>query len=270
MVLDFSNYKTITGTELHEDWWAYATPRFEHLKECIYCNSKLSRPIEHEVIVEPGEGWNEISFLYDCLNCGWWYYQNEAMKLGSNGQYALNNEMSFSGILRKFEISDIEIPLTTLKNEIFKNNSYLYQINPTKFEILVADIFKEFFNCVVKHVGKSNDGGVDLILVRSETDFIVQIKRRENPHSTESVSVIRELVGAMVLSGKKNAIFVSTADKYSKQAIESSIKVKAIGVANSFSLIDFKKFVEILNLTHMRPQRCWEEILPKLNTLETK
>jgi hypothetical protein len=45
-------------------------------------------------------------------------------------------------------------------------------------EELVASVLPEHFACTAHVVGKTNDGGVDLILIDADEPIIVQVKRR--------------------------------------------------------------------------------------------
>ncbi len=225
----------------------------------------MDQPITHEREVEPGQGWNEISVLYDCPQCGWWFYQNEAMRLAPSEQYAVANELSFAAVLRKYAVADYDIPLQSLRNTVSKNPEYLYQIHPTNLERLVASVFHDYFDCEVRHVGGSNDGGVDLILIRGDKEVLVQVKRRQHPHHVESVSLIRELIGAMVLSQVNSAIFVSTAEAFSPSARMASTKARVLGAAESISLVDYKRFVDMMQLCSTSQRKVWEPLLPELD-----
>ncbi|MBL0107096.1 MAG: restriction endonuclease [Ignavibacteria bacterium] len=50
----------------------------------------------------------------------------------------------------------------------------------------------------------------------------VQVKRREKIDKTESVSTIRDFLGAILLGDYPKGIVVSTADKFTKPAQKSS------------------------------------------------
>lgn len=128
-------------------------------------------------------------------------------------------------------------------------------------ELLVQSVFREHFNCEVIHVGKTNDGGIDLLLINSENPTIVQVKRRKKLKHTESVSGIRELIGATVLKESKNCIYVSTCSKFSKPSRDASKKIVDIGTLESFELYDFNRFSDVLNLTKKTDKNAWESIL---------
>lgn len=82
-------------------------------------------------------------------------------------------------------------------------------------EKLVASIFRKHFLCEMKEVGKSHDGGIDLIMIESENPTIIQVKGRKTSSRTESVKEIRDLLGATLPPGSSNCIFVTTADHFS-------------------------------------------------------
>ena len=42
----------------------------------------------------------------------------------------------------------------------------------------------------------SGDGGKDLILIESDKSIVVQVKRRQSRHKTETASCVRDLIGA--------------------------------------------------------------------------
>ena len=109
----------------------------------------------------------------------------------------------------------------------FKRHPGLYQsVDPTYLEKLVGRIFSATGNhSDVMHVGGPDDGGIDLILIgNDESTWLVQVKRRESPDTSESVQTIRNLLGAMVLNDSRAGIVVSTADHFTQRARQASVK----------------------------------------------
>ncbi|MDM8161479.1 restriction endonuclease [Labilibaculum sp. K2S] len=84
-----------------------------------------------------------------------------------------------SAILRSFEISSNEVPILSLRTYLTQQNEKIFEIHHRKMEELVASVFREYFACEVKIVGKSCDGGIDLILIMSDNPILVQVKRRK-------------------------------------------------------------------------------------------
>jgi len=66
-------------------------------------------------------------------------------------------------------------------NELVKKQSILYDVDPYKLEDIAQVVFSAYYNCEIKHVGKTGDGGKDLLIVQSDDPILVQVKRRENP-----------------------------------------------------------------------------------------
>ncbi len=264
MILDYSNNFIESFDEVHEDFlnsvYFLADKRFfkKGTSKCKFCKSQLDIP--HKLIEQNSGAFDNIEVVYDCLHCGWWYYSyDESMYVGEGGFYQTGTYLW--GLLRKYSEKAKDLPLTTLRNELKKKPEIIYQLHPTKFEELVGSVFRDFYNCEVKHVGKTNDGGIDLILVRSDSDTIIQVKRREKPNSTEGVSVIRELIGTIQLSEKRNGIFVTSAEKFSTQATKTSEKAKKLNLVDKLELIDYNRFIDMMGLVSSKIERPWTNLI---------
>lgn len=153
--------------------------------------------------------------INQCKNCGWWNAKNE---LNDNNTYLLNS--IYLSVAQKYNLSKDTLPLDVLNDELNRNKNLLNQIKPHKLEQIVKDIFSDFYECNVFHVGGKNDNGIDLLVVESDSPILVQVKRRENPQKNELVKGIREFVGAMYLNGGKKGIYVTTAKNFSQGSID--------------------------------------------------
>lgn len=116
-------------------------------------------------------------------------------------------------------------------------------------EKLVQSVFSDFFDCEVTHVGRSGDGGIDLILVNSDSPVVVQVRRRKKLKITEGVRYIREFLGAALVNKNKNLIYVSTCSKFSDKAEEAALAYVDNGQVESYKLYDFERFRDVLKLT---------------------
>ena len=128
-------------------------------------------------------------------------------------------------------------------------------------EELVADVFKDFVDCEIRLVGKSHDGGKDLILLDGDKQTFVQVKRRTRNEKTEPVSSIRDLIGASVIGDANACVFVTTADHFSIHAKNAAQKVVEKKILDSFELIDYHRFVDILKLQKKSYPKEWEVLL---------
>jgi hypothetical protein len=101
---------------------------------------------------------------------------------------------------------------------------YFHDIAPRLLERFVADVFKaNYRECEVLHVGKSGDWGVDVIFVdASQKEWLIQVKRRTRPDSSEPFSTVQALAGTLTIHGKLHGIVVSTADHFSAQACQAA------------------------------------------------
>ena len=110
-------------------------------------------------------------------------------------------------------------------------------------------------------VGKSSDGGIDVIVLDSDEPMLVQVKRRTKKGSTEAVKEIRDLIGASVIESRRRLMFVTTADKFSRDAIEARNTVIENGAVEEFELIDFEKFAGLLQLNREEKRPPWSDVI---------
>jgi hypothetical protein len=136
----------------------------------------------------------------------------------------------------------------------------MYELNPRKMEELVGSVFRDYYGCEVRHVGRTGDGGIDILLIEAESEVVVQVKRRISKRAAEGVSLVREVVGATLLSGRHQAAIVTTGSftRGSKDAAESAV---ALGVLQRLELIDMARFIEMLNLTSKAVELPWQRAL---------
>ena len=152
------------------------------------------------------------------------------------------------------------MPIAALRETLTKSPSLLHEIHPIKCEELVGAVLRDHMDCEVKHVGRTGDGGIDLILISGSTQFVVQVKRRVDPQSTEGIVPIRELIGAMILGEHKNGIFVSTSKTFSKAAkLAASVVPAKTKNIEKLELIDCRTFVELLHLTGPQITQPWQD-----------
>src|SRR5258708_7157087 len=125
--------------------------------------------------------------------------------------------------MRDFDLTLPEGCEAELAVAIRRNDNIWHTIDPHKFERFVGSVFKaNFRDCDVVHVGRSDDGGVDLIFIDSQKDqWLIKVKRRERSTSSEGFSTIRNLLGALFLNDCLRGILVSTADHFTFRAYQA-------------------------------------------------
>lgn len=231
---------------------------FRRTSKCPYCRTKtqevmsVHRLIEYELSSDR----SIAEKIHGCRNCGWWIFNR------SDIEYDYREEAKRRvAVLREFKIDDKELPLATLKKELQKKPNVLYNIHDKKFEELVASILQDFYQVEVRVIGKRNDGGIDLVYVQNDEPFAIQVKRRLSADKIETVSLIREFLGALILQGFKKGKVVTTATKFSSGAEKTKNEIVQKGLLQEFELIDFSQFVEMFKYTNkVDALYPWEEL----------
>lgn len=241
---------------------------FKHDTICPFCNRRIENVAYQNEYTELPD-WLNGSFMeservIQCPTCGWWEYkylnQSDAISDGIRASDIIYK----SAILKQYENNSMDIPLNSLRTAIIKKPELLCDLNTHKFEDLVRSVLTDYYpGCKVYHFGKTRDGGKDGLLVDQDgKQFLIQVKRRENPYSTESVAPIRELIGVSVLEDNiSGCIFVSTAAKYSNDAISTAKKAIDKNIVEKFDLINREDFYKYVDITTTSTPRVWEKLL---------
>jgi restriction system protein len=211
------------------------------------------------------EMWTFIN-VWECDLCNWWEYLHNFSEEEDNMSEVntQNWDTLIHGIVKQFNISDKQIPINTLVNELLKKKDILYSIDPYKFEEIAQHVFSAYFNCEVKHVGQTGDGGIDLIIVLADEPILVQVKRRTSENHIELVSGIREFVGAMYLKDSRKGIYLSTAKDFSKGAKKTANSVLDNRKFELFELKNFESFCDMLNVLKKEDYKPWRQFIEKI------
>jgi restriction system protein len=225
--------------DMHTTSWCIPSwiKRLAWCEICPYCNTSLNVTYSGFKEDNNGETWGLSR--HDCEACGWWrtnkwpdHYFLGYCKIGILHTTSMNLTDSIYQGLGKL---DDELAL-------------IQPLSPVQFEKAVASILGTYYDCDVVHVGRSNDGGIDLILLNSNLGFIpVQVKKRQTRKS-ESVRLIREFRGAMLLKGVDKGVIVTTASKFSNQAVDASCPRAEHLVQQTIDLIDARRLLEIIKV----------------------
>ncbi len=222
------------GNEVVRSLW----DRFRLTMLCPYCHRPTTRALSIWRQVDEEFPNSQNVGVNVCPNCGWWSYKR--MNFEEPGW---SHEIRSMGILRTFDASDHRLPLETLRIELARRPGILYDIHSTKFESLVASIVGDFFDTEVTVVGRTNDGGVDLIYLDADKPVAIQVKRRERPEKAEEVALVREFLGAMLLQGFTKGKIVTTAGRFSKGSYSARDRALSLGLLEQFELIDVTRFL---------------------------
>lgn len=220
------------GDENREDdirQWLMSMGLDYGVRQCPMCGHALR--CAHK-IEDDGDGvlQRELQVL-SCDQCAYWFYWNcENVGASLYGCPYATKTTSRLPCLRRFSN---KLPIgcsTELAQALRRSPSQWHDIDPRQFERLVADVFRaNYANAEVIHVGRPADGGVDIFLVDSGEEWLIQVKRRENPQASEGVGTLRSLLGTLVLEGASRGMIVSTADHFSYQAVKARDRAEKIG-----------------------------------------
>ena len=214
-------------------------------------NRDSTRDVHHGVIAKSCE-------------CGWWTVQDHKTPDAHNLYAPTSWVLAYRGVLRTFSPEDTAIPMDALRRTIASHREAVDSISPRKMEELVGAVMADFWRgAKCKLCGKSGDGGIDLLLIKGDKPFAVQVKHRQDIRKAESVHHVTHFIGALMLAKIPNGIFVTTADHYSVAAERAASTILESKSVQSFQLIDRKSFMEILEATSRHLQDVWRSYIPK-------
>lgn len=228
---------------------------------CPFCKQKTKTVFLGFDRVTLGVDLEEAGQVKECENCGWWTYKSHFSEDGGcdDNRHEVVSENKCYAITKKFNVDDKSIPIEVLENELRKKTELVYSIDPYKFEELCTSILKGLYDCEVHHVGKSGDGGKDIIILDSDDPILVQVKRRENPNHTELIKCVREFVGTMYIEGVRKGIYISTAKSFSRACQETQSKLLNERKFEHFEYIDYDKLQTLFK--YVGEKKSWRSLV---------
>lgn len=240
-----------------------------HTQECVFCQNKLEvfsiddywdvdlkeiynfHQLGKSWCYEEGmdeEMWDlDLSryscevYFHHCNKCGWWRIIKDvtvSAKVSQLWQFFYGT----AGLLKKLDLHNIDIPINEISKYLLAKYEARFSLHPKLFEDVTGQVFKNLgYDTIV--TGYSNDGGIDVILEKEGKQIGVQVKRYKNKIKVDQ---IRELTGALFLSGISKGIFVTTSDF---QSGASKTVKKSHDRGLPIELINSKRFYDILKLT---------------------
>lgn len=215
---------------------------------------------------EDGENFSEDGPLVDaelgvcnsCLSWQWSMTQHEC-HYGDFNYY----HMAYSK-LRTFEESLPPGFESELSQHVYRDPDLWNKLPPKRLEVLVAEMLRaNFRHTEVLHVGRPDDGGVDVLFIDDGgMQWLVQVKRREDPSKAERVETLRNLLGAMLVQDVHQSILVSTATRFSPATLRDKRKAKA-AAGYHVGLVDRGHLARLLGKVPLLPwMRLMEEVYP--------
>jgi len=218
-------------------------PEGYDVSRCENCQLSMDQVYWQEHDAHMNEEW--IASGHYCPRCGWW----ASYDVADRPSWAMGN-CAWRGLLAKTPAVAPE--LAGGFDVIRAYQSQLVGMRPLDFEKYCRAVLADFLNCEVSHVGKSHDGGIDLVIVHTDDGLVpVQVKNRITDKS-EGVQSIREFRGAMVLKGFSKGVFVTRASKFSSEAEHASKPDVDHLTPQTIVLVDCHRLVEIMQFNDRR------------------
>lgn len=179
------------------------------------------------------------TFYWACDGCGFF-------KFAMSNQVLAGRDIDLP-FIKEFD-SRNEVPsLSQLSVVINQNRDRLYTMDPTRFEVFVGSILRDFYQCEVHHVGRSGDDGIDLIVIVGENPLMVQVKRRTKSHSTEGIEVVKLLFASVFGQGGNSAMVVTTASRFSRPSHTWIANPQLRDLKFQMQLVDVNSLMSMIN-----------------------
>ncbi len=189
--------------------------------------------------------------------CGWWavydFIENDGYVAGPD-EY----EDDVQSSLKHFPPeASIEKACLISSNVLAKDSERIHDLSSREFEVILGSVFKETLDCEVELTKQTRDGGADLIGFDSERGkFFVEAKRYARSRKI-GVSIVRELVGAMVDGNVHRGLLVTTSS-FSRDAVAMKDRLNARGMLE-IGFADFEDVAQWLKLGYER-YFDWERV----------
>lgn len=209
-------------------------------EQCSFCGTRfLQKTVSQETDQAPAPyGHNGVGAEYiSCLLCPWCGHFQFSVEL-TEREYDSNDPVettftydAFIGRLRSFDKGLPAGATTEIAQHMRRNPKLWHLIAPQTLERLVAEILRSSIaGATVEHVGRPDDGGVDVVLVTAAgRQWLVQVKRRSREGKSEGPEVLRSLLGVVTVKNAAGGIVVSTADHFTYRAYEFAGQAAKVG-----------------------------------------
>ena len=195
-----------------------------HNLSCTFCDSRLLTGSDY---YEFGSKYrHEMTLQYHfCPRCGWWdtgYYEYEPDFWAGPDEHWEYLRSILTDLYIGDEIGDA---CRSLMKDVALHPDRLYELPPRQVEAIIGAIFRSVLDCSVALTQSTRDGGKDLSGFDSERGpFIIEVKRYGASKAVD-VSVVRSLLGVMVLDGVQQG-YVVTTSRFTKDAIAISKQLR--------------------------------------------
>jgi hypothetical protein len=250
--------------------WGEVKVRLEklHRETCLYCRTPLEKKsVRFSRGEDTGFGknldgwWVQYDLLSTevCKACGWWCKWDVLSKQTSFEDDFIQTESCTEAVVALFDIAGPNVPLHALRLHLATHPNSAEHINPTALERLVGDVYRDFFDCEVVHVGSSGDQGIDLVAIISDEPVLLQVKRNRAGSLRGGPEIVRALLGASLLAGVNRAHLVTSATKFTKATIETADRARSLSYHNiHISLVSLGDLLKMLKVANECSAFIWQ------------
>lgn len=209
--IGFDEFVSINGEPLDEEELEDIRERvYEWVDNCIlraectfcatpYRRKEVAAPVNQLPIPFGHSGiGREIIEVWSCPRCGHWQHEYTLTDGNGDDEFARVGVITVAKV-RAFGDASPEGAMEELAQHLRQRPKLWHEISPGKLEELVTSIFADSQpGARAYHVGRPDDGGVDVVFVDAEQrQWLVQVKRRERPTSSEGVETLRSLLAGV-------------------------------------------------------------------------
>lgn len=185
--------------------------------------------------------------IHCCPVCGWWVVRKDVHGTDNAGAYAFTDTYGAIGTLRELDLEDSSAPMDEVRAYLAARYESRARVNPLMFEEVVSSVYRGLGYAKVRVTGRSNDGGIDIVMEGPEDTLIgVQVKRYKNKIQAEQ---IRSFTGALTLKGLIEGIFLTTSD-FTRGARETAKMAEEKGYR--VELLNAHAFYDALGIAQRR------------------
>jgi hypothetical protein len=202
-----------------------------------------------------------LASFESCRRCRYWRWHFVTQNFYNRGGALLYQYRSYGSKLQEFSATLPPGCKEELAQWLRRRPDAWHLLDPRRMERFVTDIYRaNFGDADVTHIGRSGDGGVDVLMVRAEGErWLIQVKRRasETKRMFEGVGTLRELLGAMVLDGARIGAVVTSADHFSYAAHAAARRAGEVGFV--VELVDRGRLNEMVG--RLLPRTPWLPVI---------
>lgn len=229
------------------------------ISSCPFCSEKLTE-LQNRVHKTKPEDRASLTGsqrrVFACQVCGWW-------KLGytstsSNAWSLTSTSYASLATLKKLDIADVSAPIDEVQTYLAAKYESRGNVHPYTLEEVVARVFAQV-GYESRVTAYTKDGGIDVILDGVNESLIgVQVKRYRDKIR---VHQIREFLGALMLKGMTQGIFVTTSE-FTQDSRRAANKAATNGIA--LELVDSAAFFDALSISQREQFRDKQELLESI------